>query len=96
MVLEPEVVSNTRATAWKPVTLTMLFGGQSKRPSLLAPAEVDAESALMQALAEVAAEEEEDERPDDGGIEIQSEDEYAEQGGRRPYGRRIRGHANNL
>ena len=32
----------------------------------------------MQALAEVAAEEEEDEQPDNGEIEILSEDEYVE------------------
>ena len=46
--------------------------------SPLAPAEIDAELALMQALAEVAAEEEEDEQPDNGEIEILSEDEYVE------------------
>ena len=53
-----------------------LFFGQHSSP--LAPAEIDAELALMQALAEVAAEEEEDEQPDNGEIEILSEDEYVE------------------
>lgn len=54
------------------------FGGQSERASLLVPAEIDAESALMQSLAEVTVEEEEDKYLDDGEIEIQSEEEYIE------------------
>ena len=44
-----------------------------KTPSQMVAAEVDAEAALMQALAEM----EEDERLDDGEIEIPSEDEYS-------------------
>jgi len=68
----PELLGNGRATAWKPVTLAKLFGGQNKRPSRLLPAEIDAESELMQALAEI----DEDERPDDGAVEIHSDDEY--------------------
>ena len=40
--------------------------------------QVDAESALMQALAEVEAEAYKDTRPDDGAVEIISEDEYIE------------------
>jgi hypothetical protein len=36
------------------------------------PAEIDAESALMEALAEV----QEDLRPDDGEVEIPSDEEY--------------------
>ena len=61
-----------RIFKWKPATLAILFGGQKQPPSRLSPAEIDAESALMQALAEV----EEDERPDDGEIEIPSDEEY--------------------
>jgi len=41
-------------------------------PSWLLPAEINAESELMQALAEI----DEDERPDDGVVEIHSDDEY--------------------
>ena len=70
----PELLGNGHTAVWKPVTLAKLFGGQNKRPSQLLPAEIDAESELMQALAEV----EEDEHPDDGAVEILSEDEYAE------------------
>lgn len=59
-------------TKWKAETLEKLFGGQAQPPSQMVAAEVDAEAALMQALAEM----EEDERLDDGEIEIPSEDEY--------------------
>ena len=59
-------------TKWKAETLIILFGGQAPPPSRMIPAEIDAEAALMEALAEV----EEDERLDDGEIEIPSEDEY--------------------
>ena len=59
---------------WKSVTLAKLFGGQNKCPSRLLPAEIDAESELMQALAEI----DEDECPNDGEVEILSEDEYVE------------------
>ena len=48
-----------------------------KTPQFWIYAEIDAESELMQALAEV----DEDERPDDGAVEIASEDEYIEWGG---------------
>ena len=57
---------------WKPTTLTILFSGQKQPPSRLSPMEINAESALMQALAEV----EEDEWLDDGEIEIPSDEEY--------------------
>jgi hypothetical protein len=54
-----------------------LFGGQSKHLLPLVPADIDAESALMQALAEVEAEAYKDTRPDDdGAVEIVSENEY--------------------
>jgi hypothetical protein len=54
------------------VTLTKLFRGQKECPSWLLPAEIDAESELMQALAEV----DKDKCPNDGAVEIASEDEY--------------------
>ena len=63
-LLEP--LGNRRTTAWKSVTLAKLFGGQNKRPLRLLPVEIDAESELMQAPAEV----DEDEHPDDGEVEI--------------------------
>jgi hypothetical protein len=50
----------------------VLFGGQKQPPSRLVPAEIDAESALMQALAEAK----EDLRPDDGEVEIPSNEEH--------------------
>ena len=71
-LLEP--LRNCCTTAWKSVTLTKLFGCQNKCPSLLLRAEIDAESELMQALAEI----DKDEHPDDGKVEILSEDEYVE------------------
>jgi len=61
-----------RIFKWKPTTLTILFSGQKQPPSRLSPMEINAESALMQALAEV----EEDERLDDGEVEIPSDEEY--------------------
>ena len=72
--MEESVVNdrNSRILKWKPITLAVLFGGQKQPPSRLIPAEIDAESALMQALAEA----EEDLRPDDGEIEIPSDEEY--------------------
>ena len=57
---------------WKPMTLAILFGSQKQPPSWLSPVDFDAESALMQALAEV----EEDEQLDDGEIKIPSDEEY--------------------
>jgi hypothetical protein len=44
------------------------------RKMWLLPAEINAESELMQALAEI----DEDECPDDGAVEILLEDEYVE------------------
>lgn len=55
-------------------TLEKLFGGKAQCPPWLVPAEIKAEAALMQALAEL----EEDEWLDDGEVEIASEDEYME------------------
>jgi hypothetical protein len=50
----------------------LLFGGEKPPRSRLPPEEVDAESRLMEALAEL----EEDERPDDGEVEIPSDEEF--------------------
>ena len=49
----------------------ILFSSQKLPPLQLSPTEIDAELALMQALAEV----EEDKWPDDGEIEIPSDEE---------------------
>jgi hypothetical protein len=65
-------VSNTRITKWKPVSLANLFSGCESLLSRPPSAEIDAEAALMEALAEV----EEDERPDDGAVEVGSDEEY--------------------
>jgi hypothetical protein len=67
-----ELLENGCTAAWKPITLTKLFGGQDKCPSQLLPAEIDAKAELMQALTEI----DEDEWLDDGAVEILSEDEY--------------------
>ena len=50
----------------------MLFGGEKPPQSRLPPEEVDAESWLMEVLAEL----EEDERLDDGEVEIPSDEEF--------------------
>ena len=68
--LQAPVVPN--CTKWKAETLEKLFSAQAQPPSQMVAADVDAGASLMQALAEV----EEDERLDDGEIEIPSEDEY--------------------
>ena len=65
-------VSNTRITKWKPVLLANLFSGCEPLLSRPPSTKIDAEAALMEALAEV----EEDEWPDDGAVEVSSEEEY--------------------
>ncbi|KZP23372.1 hypothetical protein FIBSPDRAFT_737740 [Athelia psychrophila] len=48
--------AGVRATAWKPITLAVLFGGleaSQRRRTRLPPAEIAAESALMEALADI-------------------------------------------
>jgi len=55
----------------EPITLALLFGGEKPPRSRLPPEEVDAESRLMEALAEL----EEDERLDDGEVEIPSDED---------------------
>lgn len=61
---------------WKKPTLAQLFSGIPDSPrnvaELEASAEISAEHALMQALADM----EENERPDEGAIEVDSEEEY--------------------
>jgi hypothetical protein len=50
----------------------LLFGGKKPPRSRLPPEEVDAESWLMEVLAEL----EEDEQLDDGEVEIPSDEEF--------------------
>ena len=54
--------------------LKVLFGRQEKRSIRLHRELVDEEVALMEALADM----DEDNQPDDGAIEIDSEEEYHE------------------
>ncbi|KZP16681.1 hypothetical protein FIBSPDRAFT_957763 [Athelia psychrophila] len=64
------------AAAWKPAMLAALFGGIGElqhRSTCLSAAEVTVEAALMEALANIK----EDERLDEGAIEINSDDEFA-------------------
>lgn len=63
------------AAAWKPITIAALFGGIEKsqhRATRLPPAEISKEAVLMEALAELN----EDEIPDKGAIEIDSDNEF--------------------
>lgn len=64
------------AAAWKGTTLAVLFGGiaaSRRRSTRLPAAEVSAEAALMEALADIK----EVSRLDQGTIEIDSDEEYA-------------------
>jgi hypothetical protein len=68
-----------RGSRWKQKTLAELFGGATKvHVYRMTQAEIDAEAELMAdlATAEAEAEAEQDGRPDYGGIEIDSDDEY--------------------
>lgn len=58
--------------AEKLMSLAVLFGGQKQPLSRLLPEEIDAESVLMEALAEL----EEDGRLDNGAVEINSDKEF--------------------
>ena len=61
------------STKWKHISLETLFGGTRPIPARsLQTMEEEEEAAMMQAMAEA----DEDERPDDGEVEIPSEDEY--------------------
>lgn len=70
-LLQPSVPSITRRSPPFTSTLAKLFGGLPKRARVSIRV-VDEEAELMEALAEA----EEDEIPDDGGIEIDSDEEY--------------------
>ncbi|KAJ6601670.1 hypothetical protein B0H10DRAFT_2230375 [Mycena sp. CBHHK59/15] len=61
--------------AWKPITLQVLLG-RAEKPCTRKPSTrvMREEEILMEVLADVA----EDDNPDDGAIEIDSEDEYRE------------------
>jgi hypothetical protein len=60
------------AWKWKPVTLALLFSSEKPPQSRLPPEEIDVESRLMEVLAEL----EEHERPDDGEVEIPSDEVF--------------------
>ena len=57
---------------WKPITLDNLFGGTKHKASQPSRTIEEEEEAMEQAMAEAL----EDERPDDGAIEINSDEEY--------------------
>lgn len=63
-----------RVLSWKLMSLKVLFGRLTNWFSGLSVEEVNAEVELMEELANI----EEDERLDDGGIEIDNDDEYHE------------------
>ena len=58
--------------AYSKMTLQTLFGEQTKRSNRMPREVVNREAELMEALANA----EEDEIPDDGAIEVDSEEEY--------------------
>ena len=60
------------STKWKDISLETLFGGTKPIPARSLQTMEEEEAAMMQAMAKV----DEDERPDDGKVEILSEDEY--------------------
>lgn len=57
---------------WKPITLNNLFSGTKHKASRPSRTIEEEEEAMEQAMAEAL----EDERPDDGAIEINSDEEY--------------------
>jgi hypothetical protein len=61
-----QLVGNSLTPKWKLTTLAVLFSGMKQPPSWLLPVEIDAESTLMQALAEIEG----DEWPDNGEVEM--------------------------
>ncbi|KAJ7572767.1 ribonuclease H-like domain-containing protein [Mycena floridula] len=63
-------------TKWKQRTLESLFKGAPKPPPRIQPTDMEIEAELMQALAEQQAEQDEDDIPDDGAIEVDSDEEY--------------------
>ncbi|KAJ7864016.1 ribonuclease H-like domain-containing protein [Mycena leptocephala] len=68
----PEEVVPKRLPAWKPLTLETLFGEAKPRKRKPSVRVMEEEEILMEQLADAA----EDEVPDDGGIEIDSDDEF--------------------
>jgi hypothetical protein len=70
---ELQSINRRRTIKWKPITLENLFGGTKHKPARPSRTiEEEEEEALAQAMAEAA----EDEVPDDGAIEIGSDEEY--------------------
>jgi hypothetical protein len=65
------LVGNDQTSKWKQTMLAVLFN-QKECPSQFSPAEVDAESVLMEALAEA----EKDGQLDDREVEIDSDDKF--------------------
>ncbi|KAJ6616534.1 hypothetical protein B0H10DRAFT_2390650 [Mycena sp. CBHHK59/15] len=61
-----------RIPAWKPLTLKVLFGEAMPRKRKLSARVMEEEEILMEQLADAA----EDDFPDDGAIEIDSDDEF--------------------
>ncbi|KAJ7892304.1 hypothetical protein B0H14DRAFT_2560358 [Mycena olivaceomarginata] len=78
---DPEMLTLVGAPAlpkWKRKTLAQLFGGSTKKHvQRLSQKEIEAEAELMMALAEAErqADEDEDAQPDNGAVEIPSEEE---------------------
>jgi hypothetical protein len=68
----PEEAVPKRLPAWKPLTLETLFGEAKPRKRKPSVRVMEEEEILMEQLADAA----EDEVPDDGGIEIDSDDEF--------------------
>ena len=75
-VLQGLETQHCTSTKWKPISLKTLFGGTKPVPTcllqMMMEVEVEVEVAMMQAMVEA----DEDKRPDDGVVEIPSEDEY--------------------
>jgi hypothetical protein len=70
---ELQSINRRRTTKWKPITLENLFGGTKHKPTRPSRTiEEEEKDALAQAMAEAA----EDKVPDDGAIEIGSDEEY--------------------
>ena len=68
----PAAGPSSQSLQWKPITLAILFGRCKEPPLQLHPDEIDTEATLMQALAEC----EEEDRLDNGAVEINSNDEF--------------------
>jgi hypothetical protein len=60
----------------KPLTLALLFGGKSEQPQSRVKTPLEELDAERSWLPEAQAEVEEDERPDDGEVEIPSDEEF--------------------